>query len=105
MKNPPTRPYTPEELEKLFTEVAQDPPSNLNVQPDTSLPGVILENNETLFAPGESHLTMLGSDSPITGKKINYVPYLIGGVILIGIGIYVYRDYQKNKENQQGKKS
>lgn len=111
MENPNTRPYTPEELEALLNEKApySDMPQN-NKGGNTALNPVILKDNnlppiEVISAEKLKPSVELIAEKPqVTSKLQTYAPFIILGVILTGVGIYLYYDYCKRKEAEKMQK-
>lgn len=107
MKNPPTRPYTPEELEALLGEEAQERKALSPTASQSKSPqNVIFKNNTAGPTATELERTAPESNPPRSSRTTNrYAPYIIAGIIVVGMGVYLYYQHQKNKEKQPREKS
>ena len=111
MENPNTRPYMPEELEALLQEENpnNDIPKN-NIESKGILNPVILQDNNRIakqILPAETSSlgAEVSAEKPQTTSKLQtYAPFIILGIILTGVGIYLYYDYRKRKEAEKVQK-
>lgn len=111
MENPNTRPYTAEELEALLNEEVTNrnmPENNKRVKTDPS--HIISKDNNHVPTEIVPVITQSPSVEPTaekpqsTLKMKTYGPLIILGVILTGVGIYLYYDYRKRKEAEKVQK-
>lgn len=108
MENPNTRPYTAEELEALLKEETpySDMPQNNNGGQINTSPVILHYNNPvfTEIAPVEA-LSLnieVSADKPQTPSKLKtHAPFIILGIILTGVVIYLYYDYRKRKVDEK----
>lgn len=105
MENPNSRPYTAEELEALITEEAHSSDISKNNKVGKARQGdVILENNQ----PAANKVAAIENGAitkTIEASKLKkYAPYIILGVVVISVGIYLYYDCRKRKEAEEAQK-
>lgn len=111
MENPNTRPYTAEELEVLLKEEVANNDIPKNNKGSKRLPNQVILQDITL-PPTEvraDEIRNMHSESRVdnvteTSKLKTYAPFIILGVILTGVGIYLYYDYRKRKETEKMQK-
>lgn len=103
MKNPPTRPYTPEELEQLFLEDSSAGVGLLAgaevVKPSQE---VILQNNQT-SSPEGMVLPPAAMPQKSPNQLARHLPYVVIGLIVVGVGVYLYYEHRKKRENEAEK--
>lgn len=111
MENPNTRPYTAEELEALFIEEASNSDMPQNNKGGNRGPDLFILQDNNVTATEITVVEKLNLDIEPMAEKPNvksklqsYAPFIILGVILTGVGIYLYYDYQKRKETEKTQK-
>lgn len=105
MKNPPTRPYTLEELEVLLRE------ETLKRQVNTpravsakTTPEVIFKNNQTTSLSAKDRVLAPAATPQKSPSQLSrYTPFIVVGIIAVGMGIYLYYEHRKIKENEAAK--
>lgn len=107
MENPNTRPYTAEELEALLKEEASNSDMPENNKGSKTNHSPIIFQNMNLATPEEMiyEINASNSESTVNQKAASklkaYAPFLILGVILTSVGIYLYYDYRKRKKAEK----
>lgn len=110
MENPNSRPYTPEELEALLGEDAQSSDIPKNNKGGKAAPeNVILENNQQAamaMAASVIQATPFTVNQPSTPSNLKkYAPFIILGLVLTGVGIYLYYNYRRRKAAEKEQKN
>jgi hypothetical protein len=93
MINPPTRPYSHQELERIF---------NWEVVDTTHHPDFDFKNKYDSAYPVTPLEKVVIAEAKTTGISKNYLPYIIVSATVVAIGFYLYVTSVKKKEENRG---